>query len=644
MLPLKVWSITALAISALALPVSAQTSDPEAAPTPPVAEPPAAEAPIEGEVTGEPAAAPAVAPAAQSTKPANADGTTPIDIPPPGAPGSEITLDDWDRDDWTLVKPAVQLFELHGYFRTRGDLMRRLDFGNHSGTELSTNAGTNSSGNTLQSRYPNSSGDSAGYTQTNMRFRLEPTINVSEKVQIVSMVDVLDNIGYGSNPSTFPFDTDNADRSTPNSLLNMTQLSPITDVNALTDSIRVKRVYARITALNEQLEFKIGRQPNHWGLGMLYNDGNCLDCDYGQNVDRIAATLRIAGLLVTPMLDWVSSGPTFAPFYRYDGQAMDGTTWDDIPEYAVRIQRLTHPDDIREETLQGHTVLDFGFSNAFRRQSADLNSAYYSDRDTGTIQFDPAYPIQGTSSSDTTSTASRRESRNAFLYTGDAYLKLYMSHFEFNIEASVRAGRFRDTNTSATGSLETTTLTQIGGAFELSYWPDDRRRGPRLMLRGGGASGDSYPGWGALDQADSQRGARSSGTSYDRTLNNFNFSPDYHVDLLMFRRIIGTVTDAWYVAPEARYFFNDQVEGRLRTVYSQAFFKSTTPGGNLPMGLEFDGELHLGSPPEGEKSGLRGVLQGGIAFPFGAFNNNSSSSTDNPKFAWTLQYRLYIVF
>lgn len=633
--PLKV--TTALVFFALAASAQAQSSDPAAAPTPPLDSTPTE--PVQGDVAGD-----------VPVKAANPDGTTPIDIPPPGAPGTEINLDDWDRDDWTLVKPSVQLFELHGYFRTRGDLMRRLDFGNFSGTETSTNAGrsTTARTNVLQSRYPNSAGNSAGYTQTNMRFRLEPKINVSERVQLISMVDVLDNIGYGSNPSTFPFDADNVDRSTPNNFINDRQLAPLTNVNALTDSIRVKRVYARVTALNEQLEFKIGRQPNHWGLGVLYNSGDCLDCDYGQNVDRIAATLRIAGLLVTPMLDWVSSGPTFQPFYRYDGQPMDGTTWDDVPEYAIRVERLTHPDDIREQTLQGRAVLDFGFSNAFRRQSADLSSSYYGDRDTGTIQFDPAYPILGVNTSDTTAgadTSSRRENRNGFMYTGDGYMKLYLSHFELGAEVSVRAGRFRDTNTSQTQSLETTTMFQIGGAFEMSYWPDDRRRGPRLMLRGGAASGDSWEGWGALDRADSQRGVRSD-NSIDRSLTNFNFSPDYHVDLLMFRRIIGTVTDAWYVAPEARYFFNDQVEGRLKAVYSQTFFRRTTPGGNLPMGLEFDGELHLGSPPEGEQSGLRGVLQGGIAFPFGAFSgvNTDNTNTNNPRFAWTLQYRLYVTF
>ncbi len=571
-------------------------------------------------------------PVAEDNKPLDSAPAGTSIMPPPGAPGTDIKLDDWDRDDWTLVKPSIQLFELHGYFRVRGDLLRRLDFGNQAGTEV--NDSTNGAGTDFVSRYPNSSSDNASFTQTNLRMRLEPTINVSEKVSLVSMIDVLDNVGFGSNPATLPFGSDSSRSSTPNNFLNDRQLSPVTDLNALTDSIRVKRLYARITALNEQLEVKVGRMPNHWGMGVMFNSGDCLDCDFGMNVDRVQATLRLGGLLITPLMDWVSSGPVYQPFYRYDGQPLDAVTYDDVPEYGVRIQHLTHPDDIREQVAQGNTVFDYGVHNSFRRQSADLNDSYYADP---AAEYDPARVV---TPDDDGAGSTSRETRTAILYTGNAYMKLYNGPVEFSAEAGVRAGRLRDTTTSIDQSLQTTTIMQLGGAFELKFWPDDRRRGPLLMLRGGAASGDSFRGWGALDRAGTQRGARE-GNSFDRSLTNLNFSPDYHVDLLTFRRVIGTVTDAWYASPEVRYFFNDQVEGRLRGVYSQTFFRNTTPGGALPMALEFNGELHLGSPPEGETSGLRGALMGGIAFPFGAFRTEDDVG---PKFAWTLQYRLYVTF
>ncbi len=40
-----------------------------------------------------------------------------------------------------------------------------------------------------------------------MRARFEPTINVSERVSLISMIDVLDNVGFGTNPATYPFDS-----------------------------------------------------------------------------------------------------------------------------------------------------------------------------------------------------------------------------------------------------------------------------------------------------------------------------------------------------------------------------------------------------------------------------------------------------
>ena len=38
----------------------------------------------------------------------------------------------------------------------------------------------------------------------------------------------------------------------------------------------------------------------------------------------------------------------------------------------------------------------------------------------------------------------------------------------------------------------------------------------------------------------------------DHTVDNFRFHPDYHIDQILFREIIGTVTDAIYVRPHVR--------------------------------------------------------------------------------------------
>ena len=38
-----------------------------------------------------------------------------------------------------------------------------------------------------------------------------------------------------------------------------------------------------------------GRMGYHWGLGILHNGGNCLDCDYGDTYDRVAFAAGFSG-------------------------------------------------------------------------------------------------------------------------------------------------------------------------------------------------------------------------------------------------------------------------------------------------------------------------------------------------------------
>ena len=47
----------------------------------------------------------------------------------------------------------------------------------------------------------------------------------------------------------------------------------------------MKRAYGEVSTPVGILRF--GRMGSQWGLGMLHNDGNCLDCDFGDNVYRI---------------------------------------------------------------------------------------------------------------------------------------------------------------------------------------------------------------------------------------------------------------------------------------------------------------------------------------------------------------------
>ncbi|MEZ4271610.1 MAG: TIGR04551 family protein [Myxococcota bacterium] len=474
-----------------------------------------------------------------------------------------------------------------------------------------------------------------------------PQINVSEDIQIISTIDVLDNLVLGQNPNSVPFVN-----AVPNNILAGSQVPPGRN-NSLSDSITVKRAYARVTALNEQLEFTFGRMPNHWGLGMMANSGDCLDCDFGDSVDRVAVSFNAANHIFTPMLDWVSNGPLAHPFGRSGGQPLDAATWDDVFQYSLRINRIDHPEDIKEQLANHQWVTNYGAWFMWRKQARDLTSAFYTNADldpNDTLDFSNGEPD---------------ERRNGNLYTGNGYLQLYGGNLELGIEGAIIAGSFRDRalpgdEVLGTGGDKSKVL-MLGGAMELKYHLSEDFKGTALYVKAGGASGDSAPGFGALDRADTQRGTF--GGTKDRDLNNFQFSPDYHVDLLMFRRIVGTVTDAWYVSPGVFYQFDDRVNGSFWVTYSQAVLDESTAScyadnftlchgsgragaGSKPMGLEFDAELAYGIINSPKGGAFRAALAGGVLFPFGAFDNPTPASGEsgNASFAWTLQTRFYVTY
>src|SRR6187431_442375 len=99
---------------------------------------------------------------------------------------------------------------------------------------------------------------------------------------------MLDNTMFGSTPdysfsrglaTGYAWDRDEF------GLFSQSQVPQSSGINALTDSIRVKRLWGEVSTPVGILRF--GRMGSHWGLGMVNNDGTRLDDDLGDNVDRI---------------------------------------------------------------------------------------------------------------------------------------------------------------------------------------------------------------------------------------------------------------------------------------------------------------------------------------------------------------------
>ncbi|HET9155526.1 MAG TPA: TIGR04551 family protein, partial [Myxococcaceae bacterium] len=142
----------------------------------------------------------------------------------------------WETEAATHRK--LDLVELHGYFRVRPELLHKLDLDqppDRSGYWLFPRPGGQVQGTT---------GGGAGLigghsiAGTNMRFRLEPTLNVSEEVRIRSQLDALDNLVWGSTPQYAYLRQDRVDIP----LLSSSQAPPIPGVNSTQSNLAVKRV------------------------------------------------------------------------------------------------------------------------------------------------------------------------------------------------------------------------------------------------------------------------------------------------------------------------------------------------------------------------------------------------------------------
>ena len=122
-----------------------------------------------------------------------------------------------------------------------------------------------------------------------MRLRTDLAVYApGNMVAVKARFDMLDNLQLGSLPEGIPS-------------ASLTQRSPA-------DAFRVKRAWGEVL-----LPFGFltaGRMGTQWGLGMVANGGDCLDCDSSDAADRIAFLTPLAGHIWGVAYDFSATGPT----------------------------------------------------------------------------------------------------------------------------------------------------------------------------------------------------------------------------------------------------------------------------------------------------------------------------------------------
>jgi uncharacterized protein (TIGR04551 family) len=539
----------------------------------------------------------------------------------------------------------MQIFEIDGYIRLRSDYMHDffLGQGYSSVPSGSTAQGTTNYGlppfplpldcpTAAQVTTANSGMLKASNCSTkniggaNLRLRLEPTLNVTDQVRVHTQIDILDNTIMGSTPDSLaglpgynvqPISAMTTGISptalpgvAPSGFLYTTQDAPEIGQNGLVSSIRAKRAWAEIDSEFGSLRF--GRMPWHWGRGIFYNDGNCADCDVGTTVDRVMGLTTVYGHQLAFAWDLGASGVTTQQLSlgRADpsGYQYDLSHNSNVLELVASITRIDNAIALRERIDRGDVVVNYGLQVVYRNQAnVDVPPNPTDSAISGLFGPQAPQPDQ----------YGQSVAFGGISVTPDAWFKLYYKTFTLEAEGVGILGRILHPGALAASDHELT-LSEAGWvvAGELRLFHDAFLVG----LETGGATGDSAA---APGQYLNYRWRYVQQPVGDYAIHDFHFSPDYHVDEIFFRHIMGTVTNAYYVKPQASYWFD---LGKTRAlginggaIFSMAAVPVSTPGDALAYGVETD--LSLGYRNTGE--GFYAGLTWGVFWPLSALDRSA---------------------
>jgi len=520
-------------------------------------------------------------------------------------------------------KRRMQIFELDGYLRLRSDFMHQFFLGQSYVPMITGIPNINyglppfpvpldcprPGGMVMVPTTPSNCG-SKNVGGANLRFRLEPTLNVTDQVRIHAQIDVLDNTILGSTPDSLAgiqgFNTPPATSMggmpvsptalpgvAPSGFVSQTQDPPEVGQNGFTSSIRAKRAWAEIDTEFGSIYF--GRMAWNWGRGLFYNDGSCADCDVGTTVDRVMAMTTVYGHQLKFAWDLGAQGDTTQQLSlgRLDpsGYPYDLSQNDDVLELMASVARIENPVDLRERVDRGDVVVNYGLQLVYRNQG-NIDAVPTQTPGTSPYGPQPLMPDQIPSSL----------AYGAISFTPDVWFKLYYKALTIEAEGIAILGRIQHPGALSQDNQELK-LAQAGWvvASELRLFHDSFFVGFEV----GGATGDQAndPGqylnyrWRFVQQPHG-----------DNAMNDFHFSPDYHVDEIFFRHILGTVTNATYFKPQAAYWFD---LGRTRAIginggaiFSMSQVQVSTPGDSLLYGLETDVSAGYRNTAEGFYAGV----------------------------------------
>ena len=275
---------------------------------------------------------------------------------------------------------------------------------------------------------------------------------------------------------------------------------------------------------------------------------------------------------------------------------------------TLAILKIHSPAALARRAAAGKTSVEYAVYISHRTQDRDVPASY----------LPTAAPV--------TSFTSNDPSARGFTATATGgWFRISSDRFRIEAELAYLAANVAQPSLIPGAAVtEPITSKQLGLAVESDVNVGVGKIGFDL----GYASGDSAPGFGAFPAAGQSAtipgqfdGPQASAPG-DRTVDNFRFHPDFHIDQILFREIIGTITDAVYLRPHAKMTLLEVGGGHLEAgaalIASWAVEATSTLSGQRALGIELDPELRYVS-----RDGFALTLDYGVLAPGAAFDNTT---------------------
>lgn len=523
-----------------------------------------------------------------------------------------------------LPRQGAVSFTHRGVFRFRPELLLGGDLG--TGTSgvpapIGATAGVDA--------------DASALTWASLRLRYEAGIHVGPDISVHVGLDAFDNLVLGSTH-------ENAGGDLSLGLLRDAQAPPSSGRYGWRDALSVRQAWARWMAI-DTFDIRAGRMVDHFGLGLQRNGGDCSDCDFGTVVDRVSLGFGISGFRLDAAWEFTAVGVTseqaLAVERQAGGQPKELGLADDVTTYAFkagqypvsaaeRAERQAQLDERRE------WAIDWSVFAAFTDQTASsLEQPVDNSVECG------AQEVLANGQPVVDYACVRLVRRDAFFVRPGFWLRAerrpsLLETIRIEVEGAALVGSIaRPQRLLEADPQESKDFMGFGFAAELEYKSDRTSFGLDFGL----ATGDDGPFVGVLDGSnvvdpDDDGYATNDAIRNNRTITSFAFHRDYRVDLILFRQVLGAVTNALYVKPWiAHELLTTEafaLSARLDVLYAAAMRPTGTPGGGDHWGVEFDARIGLEM-----RNGLSVALTAGLLVPLDALENPVTGESPDPSFA-----------